>query len=146
MISDPKVAEFYTRFAERAAERGWLELMFLKAAEKRIAFDYVLRAGNSLCGVKIGYDPEYHSYSPGNMLLNLILKDACARKVTEYDFLGIDDEWKFDWTNDTREHEWLYLFRDNLRTRVLYHVKHDLSPRLKTIIRKTECTFLRGRV
>lgn len=131
MNSDPNVAEFYIRMAERAADRGWLELTFLKLGDKRIAFDYILRHGNAFCGVKIGYDPEYHTYSPGNMLLNLFLQDACGRGATEYDFLGIDDEWKFDWTKETRGHEWLYLFRDKLRPRLIHKCKFHVLPRLK---------------
>jgi hypothetical protein len=41
------------------------------------------------------------------MLLNLILRDACDRGAVEYDFLGADDEWKFDWTSEARDHDWL---------------------------------------
>jgi len=71
-----------------------LRLSFLRVAGKRIAFNYLLRSQNKLYGVKIGYDPQYHTYSPGNLLLDLILKDACAENIEEYDFLGVDDDWK----------------------------------------------------
>jgi len=131
MISDPAVTEFYTHLAKREADLGQLRLTFLRVAEKRIAFSYVLQNRNKLCAVKIGYDPEYHGYSPGNMLLNLIVKDACARGIEEYDLLGGDDDWKFEWTKETRENRWLFLFRNRLRPRILRHLKFGLAPAMK---------------
>src|SRR6185295_3566661 len=114
ILSDPAVVEFYTRLAEREAEMGQLRLTFLRAGGQRIAFNYLLENRDKLYGVKIGYDPQYHSYSPGNMLLNLILQEACHRGLDEYDFLGADDEWKFEWTKEKRDHRWLFLFRNKL--------------------------------
>ena len=100
-----------------------MRLTFLRVDGKRIAFNYLLQSGKKLYGVKIGYDPAYHMYSPGNMLLNLILQQACAEGIEEYDFLGADEEWKFEWTNRIREHRWLFLFKNTLRARFLHCVK-----------------------
>ena len=135
MISDPSVVKFYAQLAQREADLGQLRLTFLRAAGKRIAFNYLLQNGKKLYAVKIGYDPQYHAYSPGNMLLNLILKDACRRGVAEYDLLGGDDEWKFDWTKETRTHRWLFLFRDRLWPRMLHQLKFRLVPTLKGFCR-----------
>src|SRR5213079_1130001 len=93
IVSDSAAVNFYTRLAESEADLGRLRLSFLRVAGKRIAFNYLLRSQNKLYGVKIGYDPQYHTYSPGNLLLDLILKDACAENIEEYDFLGVDDDW-----------------------------------------------------
>src|SRR5262249_52955986 len=95
IISDAAATDFYIRLAQRQADLGQLRLTFLRLSGKRIAFNYLLQSRQKLYAVKIGYDPEYHTYSPGNMLLNLILKDACDRGIEEYDLLGGDDEWKF---------------------------------------------------
>jgi CelD/BcsL family acetyltransferase involved in cellulose biosynthesis len=133
MLSNTAVADFYLRLARREAERNQLRLTFLRLGGKRIAFNYLLQSGNKLCAVKIGYDPQYHAYSPGNMLLNLILKDACGSGVQEYDLLGGDDEWKFEWTEKTREHRWLFLFRSRLRPRLLHHLKFGLVPAVKHV-------------
>src|SRR5207302_5781988 len=99
---------------------------FLRFRGKRIAFNYLIRSGQKLYGIKIGYDPEHHRYSPGHMLLNLILEQACADGIREYDFLGIDDEWKFEWTREKREHRWLFLFRDCLSMRALHFLKFSV--------------------
>jgi len=129
--SDPSVSEFYTRLAEREADLGQLRLSFLRVGGKRISFSYILHSEKTLYGVKIGYDPEYHTYSPGNMLLNLVLQQACAEGMAEYDFLGANDEWKFDWTQDVRCHRWLFLFRNSLRSKVLHYIKFSVVPMMK---------------
>jgi CelD/BcsL family acetyltransferase involved in cellulose biosynthesis len=135
MLSDPTVADFYVRLAKREAELGQLRLTFLRAGGKRVSFNYLLESGKKLYAVKIGYDPQYHAYSPGNMLLNLILKDACERGVEEYDLLGGDDEWKFEWTKEKREHRWLFLFRNGLRGRALHSLKFGVVPAVKRYMR-----------
>ncbi len=144
IISDPLVAEFYIQLAQREAELGRVRLTFLRVDGKRIAFNYLLQCGKKLYGVKIGYDPAYHMFSPGNMLLNLILQQACAEGIEEYDFLGADEEWKFEWTNRIREHRWLFLFKNNLRARFLHSLKFRLVPAAKPWL-ESLCTYLPGR-
>jgi CelD/BcsL family acetyltransferase involved in cellulose biosynthesis len=107
--------------------------------EKRIAFDYAIENDSTLYGIKIGYDPQYHTCSPGHILLLLILQQACLNQSKEYDFLGVDDEWKFSFTRDARRHQWLFLFPDRLRPKLLHAAKFHLIPRVKKI-----CTFQRG--
>jgi len=134
ILSDPDVTAFYTRLAEREADLGNLRLLFLRVGGKRISFSYILRSQDTLYGVKIGYDPEYHAYSPGSNLLNLILQEACANGYKEYDFLGADDQWKFDWTKESRAHQWLFLFANRWRPRLLHRLKFSVFSRLKQYI------------
>jgi CelD/BcsL family acetyltransferase involved in cellulose biosynthesis len=134
MLSDPAVASFYIRLAKRQADLGQLRLTFLRLNGRRISFNYLVQSGKKLYALKIGYDPQFHAYSPGNMLLNLILEDACARGVEEYDLLGGEDDWKFDWTREKREHRWLFLFRDRLRPRLLHYLKFGLVPAVKRYV------------
>ena len=131
MFSDPAVADFYIQLAKRESDLGQLRLTFLRVGGKRIAFNYILQNGEKLYAVKIGYDPEYHAYSPGNMLLNLILKDACQHGIEEYDLLGGDDDWKFEWTKEILAHRWLFLFRNRFRPRMLHRLKFGVLPRVK---------------
>jgi CelD/BcsL family acetyltransferase involved in cellulose biosynthesis len=142
--SDTAVAEFYTQLAERESESGRLRLSFLRVGGRRIAFNYLLRGGDKIYGVKIGYDPEYHTYSPGNTLLNLILKEACAEGLVEYDFLGTDDKWKLDWTKETRRHSWLFLFKDHLRSRALHYLKFSVVPKIRRVRVRQGCTYPSG--
>jgi CelD/BcsL family acetyltransferase involved in cellulose biosynthesis len=144
IVSDPVVREFYIRLAEREAEAGRLQLTFLRVGGKRIAFSYLLRSGKRLYAVKIGYDRQYRTYSPGNMLLNLVIKEACAQGIDEYDFLGADDEWKFEWTSRKRDHRWLFLFRDTWRGQLSHHLKFNVVPVVKPQLNAI-CAYLEDR-
>jgi CelD/BcsL family acetyltransferase involved in cellulose biosynthesis len=144
IVSDSATVNFYKRLAESEADLGRLRLSFLRVAGKRIAFNYLLQSQNKFYGVKIGYDPQYHTYSPGNLLLDLILKAACAENIEEYDFLGVDDDWKLEWTKEKREHRWLFVFRNLLPARFVYCIKFSIAPAIKPRL-KTLCTYLLGR-
>jgi CelD/BcsL family acetyltransferase involved in cellulose biosynthesis len=145
ILSDPAVTEFYVRLAERQADLGQLRLTFLRIGGKRISFNYLLRCQQTFYGVKIGYDPEYHTCSPGNTLLNLILQDACALGVRAYDFLGINDRWKLDWTKDLRNHRWLFLYRNRPRARLLHYVKFKVVPVVRPRLNQVSALLRNGR-
>jgi hypothetical protein len=131
ICSLPDVHLFYTRFAKRAAARGWLDLHFLKLNDRRIAFDYSLLFKNKLYLLKQGYDPEFYQFSPYNQLCSMVLQDAFDRGIAEYDFLGTTEEWKLTWTGEVRRHYWLYAFPSTFRARLLHSAKFDWVPKLK---------------
>lgn len=123
--------QFYTQMGRAFAQRGWLRLHFLTLDGRRIAFEYSLGYKNKIYVLKVGYDPDYSAYSPCNMLCNLVLQDAFEQGLEEYDFLGVDNDWKLEWTDKSRSHYWFYVFRNALVPRFLHHVKFRLLPELK---------------
>jgi CelD/BcsL family acetyltransferase involved in cellulose biosynthesis len=131
MASDPRVEQFYLGLAERSAQLGWLKLAFLRVGRKLIAFLYMLDVGGVLYAMKVGYDPEYRNYSPGQLLLMLVLKQACEEGRREFDFQGEKERWKLVWTRDSRPHPWLFMFKDRLRSRLLHHAKFALLPAIR---------------
>ena len=131
IASRPESRLFYERFAERAAQRGWLRLQFLKVSGKRIAFNYCLRFRNTLYILKQGYDPEYAPYSPFNLLCFYLLQDAFRSGVSAVDFLGCEEPWKRSWTEESHGHSWLYLFQDRWRTRPVHFTKFRVLPAVR---------------
>jgi CelD/BcsL family acetyltransferase involved in cellulose biosynthesis len=130
--SDPDVSRFYSALALRAAERGWMQLHFLRAGSQRIAFDFSLAYRNRIHLLKIGYDPAYAPYSPSNLLLFVLLQNLFERDdVREYDFLGESGEWKLQWTKLSQPHCWLFVFSSTFKGRLLYLIKSQLVPFLK---------------
>ena len=128
IASDPETSRFYSRMADCAADRGWMRLHFLKAGETRVAFDYSLFYKNRLHLLKLGYDPRFSQYSPSNLLLCTVLREACAEGVEEYDFLGADANWKHSWARQVRQHYWLFIFSRSLRGRILHLLKFQIVP------------------
>lgn len=130
----PELLRFYTTFAQRAAARGWLRLHFLNVKGRRIAFGYNLCFKNRLCTLKLGYDPEYATFSPYNLLFSFMLREAFAQGIAEYDFLGPLDEWKLNWATERRPHYWLFVFRRTFRARLIHYVKFQLLPKLRITV------------
>ncbi len=129
--SDPAVHRFYTLLAERAAERGWLRLMFLSVGNRRIATSYGAQFDGRLFLFKTGYDPAYATCSPFKLLTCLAIQRAYAEGLRELDFLGNAEPWKLEWTDTSRPHDWLFVFADTMRARLLHSVKFQMVPELK---------------
>jgi CelD/BcsL family acetyltransferase involved in cellulose biosynthesis len=68
VLRTPGMLDFFTRQAEELARSGLLELAFLQCGGRPIAFAYGLRGKGVYHSLKVGYDPEYAAYSPGQLL------------------------------------------------------------------------------
>lgn len=128
---DPSVHRFYTSLIERGTAAGWLQLLFLKAGDRRIATSYGACFHRRLMLFKTGYDPEYATCSPFKLLTYLAIREAYAQGLTEVDFLGDTEPWKLEWTSTVRGHDWLFVFADTMRARLLHSIKFQWLPELK---------------
>ena len=129
--SDPQVLQFYTLLADRAAAGGWLRLLFLTVNDKRIATSYSSRYQDRLSFFKTGYDPEFAKYAPFKLLTYFLIKDGYADGLREVDFLGDAEPWKLEWTSTTRPHDWLFVFGNTLRAKLVHTTKCRLLPAMK---------------
>jgi CelD/BcsL family acetyltransferase involved in cellulose biosynthesis len=126
--SDPATYRFYTELVERAADHGWLRLLFLAINGRRIATAYSVCYRDRLLFLKTGYDPEFEKCSPFRLLTHLALRDAFTTGLAEVDFLGDTEPWKLEWTKTTRPHDWLFIFGKTVRGRLVHQLKFRLKP------------------
>ena len=132
----PELVGFYTQIARDAAKRGALALGFLELAGKRIAAHLsIIQAGRHFL-LKLGYDESLHEFSPGQQLVSDAIRDACARGLSEFDFLGPCMEWKLDWESKLRAHTWLTIFRATPRGKLVREARFTLWPIAKKLIKK----------
>ena len=131
ITSDPAVHRFYTTLIDRATERGWLRLLFLTVGGRRIATSYGAVFHNRLFLFKTGYDPEYATCSPFKILTSLAIRHAYEEGLEEVDFLGDSEPWKLEWTTTARGQDWLFVFSDTRRARLLHSIKFEWVPELK---------------
>lgn len=131
-----ELRNFYSEFARQAAERGWLRLHFLRAGDKRVAFDYSLDYGNRVFLLKLGYDADMSTYAPSQLLLSLMLRDAFDQRREEYDFLGEFVDWKRAWAKESTPHRWLYVTAPTCKGRLFHFLKFRLNPLAKRLLRK----------
>jgi CelD/BcsL family acetyltransferase involved in cellulose biosynthesis len=110
IAQNQEVDRFYRDVAAWAAERGWLQLGFVRLDGRAIAFNYSLVAAGTVYVVKVGFDPDWRRYAPGTILTREAIRCAYEAGCAVYDFLGDEDRYKLDWTSAARERIRLQVF------------------------------------
>ena len=101
-----------------------------------MAFQYGITHAGRYALLKPAYDEEQKECSPGQLLMEQVLRDCIDRGLSEFDFLGPHMVWKEDWTDRVREHTWLYLFAPSHYGRMLRGYRFGLLPRLKAKVKQ----------
>jgi CelD/BcsL family acetyltransferase involved in cellulose biosynthesis len=141
---DPRLRARYRALAHVFAARGRLACYFLRAGGRRVAFHFALVDDETYYLFKPGFDPKLSSYGLGHLLVDAVARDLIARGLRELDFLGDDMDWKRDWTDMMRSHNFLYLFAPTLRGRALALWKLTLMPRAKRLAQRLRSARRRG--
>ncbi len=110
ILSKPATERFYRAVAHWAAERGWLQLGFLRLDGRMFAFDLCFECDGTHYLLKTGFDPLYRRFAPGMILRYEMLAHAFASGLRTYEFLGADEPWKLEWTMSVRERELFQAF------------------------------------
>jgi CelD/BcsL family acetyltransferase involved in cellulose biosynthesis len=125
---------FYSELARTATYGGYLSLYFMRVDGEPVAFQYGFAYGDKYYLLKPAYSEAYAECSPGQLLMDEVLQDCIRKGVREFDFLGPNMIWKRDWTDDTRPHAWLYVFRDSTYGRTLHEARFKWSILAKRLI------------
>jgi CelD/BcsL family acetyltransferase involved in cellulose biosynthesis len=136
IAQDPRTLGFYSDLARTAARSGQLALYVLRLDGRIIAFQLGLAHAGRYLALKPGYDEALHELSPGQLLTESLLQDCIARGLSECDLLGDDTPSKRVWTDTTRPHGWLYVFRDTLAGRALWSAKFRWAPAAKRVVKR----------
>lgn len=138
IVQDAATCGFYTNLARLLGPQGQLALWALYFDERLIAFQFGLEYRGSYALLKPAYDETLARYSPGQLLMAEVLRDAIARGLTRFEFLGEDMPWKQDWQPDTRAQDWLFIFRGSLGGQILRALKFSFLPRLRKMTRSSQ--------
>lgn len=133
---DEKTRGFYSELARTASHLGSLALYFLRVDGRAVGFHYALEYGGRYLLLKPAYDEAIRECSPGQLLLDEVLKSCIEKRLPEFDFLGPDMEWKRDWTSQVRPHHWLFIFRKNALGRALCSAKFRWIPAAKEQVKR----------
>jgi CelD/BcsL family acetyltransferase involved in cellulose biosynthesis len=107
--SRPETRRFYERIAAWAAQAGLLRLAFLRAGDRRVAFNLTLETDSHHYLLKLGHDMDFHRAGPGTVLASEMIARAFRLKRT-YEFLGSNDDYKMRWASGCRERVRLQAF------------------------------------
>jgi CelD/BcsL family acetyltransferase involved in cellulose biosynthesis len=134
IAQDRRTRGFYTELAREASYRGELALYFLRLDGRAVAFHYGLTHAGRYFLLKPGYDESLRECSPGQLLMEEVVRDCIGRGLREFDFLGPDMVWKRDWTDRSRRHSWLYVFAPSAFGRALCAAKFRFVPAAKEVV------------
>lgn len=136
MAQDARTRGFYSELARTAAYAGRLALYYMRLDGRAVAFQYALEYGGRYFLLKPGYDETLGDCSPGQLLMEDVLRDCMKRGLREFDFLGPDMVWKRDWTDAVRRHTWLYVFNDTALGRAMCAAKFRWAPAAREVVAK----------
>jgi CelD/BcsL family acetyltransferase involved in cellulose biosynthesis len=122
---DPRLTAFYAALARVFARKGKLTIAFLRARGARIAAQFALEDATTFHLMKVGYDPEYAHFGPGQILVRETAADAERRGLVRYDMLGKDTPWKMKWTSDVRSHVEITIYAPSAGGR-FHHFVHEV--------------------
>lgn len=101
---NPRLAAFFRRYAERAADENNLRLFFQEIGDCTAAVAICVEKYGALWFLKIGYDEKYGKCSPGLLLLMNIVRHCCDTGVSRIEHLGSPELWLDTWTSFVRPH------------------------------------------
>jgi len=113
ILDSAPLSAFYRRVAAWAQARGELRVGVLRLDGRPIAALLGLEAAGALHLLKAGYDPAFARLSPGQLLLEDVLRAALARGVRVVEFHGADEPYKRIWTTAVRRRVALEAFAPN---------------------------------
>jgi CelD/BcsL family acetyltransferase involved in cellulose biosynthesis len=125
---DPRLASFYAGLARVFARKGGLTMAFLRARGARIAAQFALEDATTFHLLKVGYDPEYAHFGPGQILVREAAADAARRGLVRYDLMGKDTAWKMKWTSLVRPHVEMTIYAPSMGGRVRHFVHEVARP------------------
>jgi CelD/BcsL family acetyltransferase involved in cellulose biosynthesis len=134
IAQDKGTRGFYSELARTAAYQNELSLYFMRVDGRAVGFHYGLTWDDRYFLLKPGYDEALRECSPGQLLMEEVLKDCVSRGLREFDFLGPNMVWKQDWTDRLRVHTWLYVFRNDRLGRGLCSAKFRWIPVAKEVM------------
>jgi CelD/BcsL family acetyltransferase involved in cellulose biosynthesis len=132
---DPRLARFYAAVARVFARKRALNIAFLRARGKRIAAQFALEDQGTLYLMKVGYDPEYAHFGPGQLLVREAAADAARRGLERYDLMGKDTSWKMKWTSSVRTHVQMTIYAPSARGRTRHFVREVARPLARRALR-----------
>ncbi len=121
--------EFFRAQSRLLAETGMASLFGLLIDGRWIAFNYCFRAKGVLFSMKIGYDPTFGAFSPGQNLKRYILSAASQDEdLSKFDFVGEVRQHHLCWDPVTTPVGQLIIPNSGLSGRSLFLLYDTLMP------------------
>jgi len=111
LFADPAQQAFYRALARRLAGSGRLRFDAVCWQDRVIAYHFGFERNGVFTWYKPTFDPSLVQRSPGEVLIKLLLDDALARGLDEFDFTVGSESFKFRFANVIRHVQRVHVHR-----------------------------------
>jgi hypothetical protein len=126
-INSTVFKNFFNEIINTCGDAGMLQLWLLRAGDQYIAYDYNLIYKNSIVNLKGSYDSNYHSFSPGNILLAKEIEQAFEQKIDSINMMWGMTTTKKRWLPETKHSFEVFIFKNDIFVRLLMYTKIRLN-------------------
>jgi CelD/BcsL family acetyltransferase involved in cellulose biosynthesis len=110
VMADENNTRLLALAAERFGKHGLMEWNFIETEGRSIAAHYAVRVNRTLFLLKIGYDESHSACSPGNLLLEEVIANACRNGDIDEINCVAECAWHRNWAMENRRlHELVLL-------------------------------------
>ena len=132
------LTSYYATLTQRLAQSGLLEWHFLTLNGETIAGHMATRLAGRLTLWKIGFDERYSYYSPGNLLMLEVIKNAFETEgIDRIDFVT-DQIWHRNWTTSKDAYCDAWFYRKRALPILFGAVPRHVAVRLRRVARRVK--------
>jgi CelD/BcsL family acetyltransferase involved in cellulose biosynthesis len=131
IVQKPHIKAFYDEFASNSG--GTVQIAILWLDDRPIAAQLLRVMNGWLYILKIGHDPEYRKYSPGQLITRRTIGEAIKMSIGNIDFLGEAETWKSDWNPIVSTNFGISLFAPTWKGRLAYWATQGAREKLKQV-------------
>lgn len=124
--------EFHKDVASALARNGWLRIYVLYFNDTPVAYIYGYLFKKVFWYYQTSYDLTLKDYSPGAVVLQMVIKSLIEEGAQEFDFLRGDEEYKFSFSSGYRQLSTAYLFNNKKYLYFFYILGRNITNSLKS--------------
>ena len=132
LFSEQRHINFHKDIFERFSNNNWLDVSILILNKKPAAYMYSYFYEGRSYIYSIAYDERFSDISPGTVLMFWVLKDSVFRDIVEFDFARGEGSWKSRFTEMSREHNRVRIFKPGAYSGFLYILQSKIMPYMKS--------------
>jgi CelD/BcsL family acetyltransferase involved in cellulose biosynthesis len=102
-LRDPAARAFVTAALPELWREGGAPLFGLWAGNRLIGLNICMRGADSLGNWNAGFLAEFATFSPGMLMADAAVREACALGMAEFDYLRGVETYKLRWCSGQRE-------------------------------------------
>ncbi len=110
MKSRSALREFFLFYTRTATNNNLARICSMRLNGKAIAVLLGVEFADRFWVLKIGFDEQWASCSPGILLMHEVIRWAFEHRLRAFEFLGSDEPWLHMWTDHVHEYDtqWMY--------------------------------------